>query len=192
MPDDEQEVSIDDILLESEERMIKSLEALKRDMGNIRSGRAAPSMVENIQVEYYGAPTPMKQLASISVPEARQIMIQPFDKGSLGDIEKAILKSDLNITPQNDGSVVRLFLPELTMERRQDLVKQLKARVEEARVSVRNIRRDSNESIKKLAGKGHSEDEIKSSQDDTQKLTNDYIAQIDAMATQKESDILTI
>ena len=192
MPDADNQDAIEEIQMESEERMQKSVDSMQRDILNIRSGRAAPSMVEHLQVEYYGAPTPLIQLASVSVPEARQLVISPFDKASAGDIEKAILKSDLNLTPQNDGSVIRLILPELSGERRKELVKQLKARLEEAKISIRNIRRDSNDAIKKLSGQGISEDEIKSNQDEIQKLTDEYIAKLETMATKKEEDILTI
>lgn len=186
----EEETSFEEIELASEERMQKSIDALIRDLGTIRSNRAAPSMVEHLQVEYYGAPTPMIQLASISVPEARTLLISPFDKSALAGIEKAIQKSDLNLTPQSDGSVIRLVLPELSMERRHELVKQLKNRAEEARVSVRNIRRDANDDIKKLSGK--SEDESKAAQEEIQKLTDESIKRIDELTDKKEKDILTV
>lgn len=185
-------VDTDEILLESEDRMTKSVEALKKDLNNIRSGRAAPSMVESISIDYYGAQTPLNQLASVTVPEARMLVISPYEKKILGDIEKAILKSDLNITPQNDGVVIRLVLPDLSMERRQELVKQLKGRVEEARVAVRNIRRDANDAIKKLAAKHLSEDDIKAAQEETQELTNKLMALIDDVAAKKEKDIMTV
>jgi len=194
MPDgqeDEQDVEL--ILLDAEERMQKSEEALERDLRNIRSSRATPAMAEHISVEYYGEFVPLQQLANISVPEARMLIISPFDKSAMGDIEKAILKSDLNITPQNDGSIIRLILPELSMERRRELVKQVKGRVEEARVSIRNIRRDANDSLKKMTGsKGHSEDEIKDAQEDVQKLTDQFITKLEKIAEAKEKDILTV
>lgn len=188
MPDSE--TTFEEIELESEDRMDKSIEALVRDVSNIRSGRAAPSMVEHLHVDYYGAPTPLIQLASISVPEARTILINPFDKSATQEIEKAILKSDLNLTPQHDGSVIRLVLPDLSMERRKELVKQLKARAEEGRVSIRNIRRDSNEHVKKVPGQ--SEDDTKAAQERIQKLTDQHIARIDQIVEKKEKDILTV
>ncbi len=188
MPDTDS--SFEEIELETEDRMDKSIEALQRDVANIRSGRAATSMVEHLQVDYYGASTPLIQLASLSVPEARTILINPYDKGAMSDIEKAILKSDLNLTPQNDGSVIRLVLPDLSMDRRKELVKQLKVRAEEARVSIRNVRRDGNEHIKKLSGK--SEDELKASQERIQKLTDQHIHRIDQIVEKKEKDILTV
>lgn len=186
------EISAEEILLEAEDRMEKSVEALKRDLANIRSTRATPSMLDQISVEYYGAMTPLNQMATINAPEARMLLIQPFDKGSMGDIEKAILKSDLGLTPQNDGTAIRLFLPELSMERRQELVKQVQKRMEEARVSVRNIRRDTNEELKKLKTSGVSEDEIKGAQDEVQKITDTLIKRGEELAAQKEESILSV
>lgn len=193
MPDaKDNEADIEEILLESEDRMSKSVDSLKKDIKNIRSGRAAPSMVDSISIDYYGSLTPLNQLASVTVPEARMLVIAPYEKKILGDIEKAILKSDLNITPQNDGVVVRLVLPDLSTERRHELVKQLKGRVEEARVAIRNIRRDTNDGIKKLAAKHLSEDDIKAAQEENQKLTNKFMALIDDVAEKKEKDIMTV
>ena len=180
------------ILGDSEKRMQKSIESFKKDLGNIRSTRASSAMVDHIQVDYYGTPTPLNQLASVSVPEARVLLIKPYDKGSLGDVEKALLKSDLGISPQNDGDNIRLLMPELSTERRQELVKQLKGRLEEARVSLRNIRRDGNEEIKKSKSSGGSEDEIKGMQEDMQKLTDRYIKQCEELAKQKEDAILKV
>lgn len=190
MADTEQ--SAEEILLESEDRMDKSVEALKRDLANIRSTRATPSMLDQISLDYYGAITPLNQIATIQAPEARMLLISPFDKSSMGDIEKAILKSDLGLSPQNDGQVIRLFLPELSMERRQELVKQVHKRMEDARVSVRNIRRDTNEELKKLKAGGVSEDEIKGAQDEAQKLTDACIKKGEEMVTQKEESILSV
>ncbi len=187
---DNDENSTEMILLESEERMQKSIDSLNRDLANIRSTRATPSMLDHITVEYYGADTALNQLATVNAPEPRMLVIQPFDKGSMGDIEKAILKSDLGLTPQNDGNVIRLILPELSMERRQELVKQVHKRLEEARVSVRNIRRDANDELKKLDGV--SEDEIKSAQDEVQKLTDAHIKQGEEAAAKKEEGILSV
>lgn len=191
MPEGE-EISEEEILLESEERMEKSIESFQRDLNNIRSSRAAPGMVDQIQVEYYGAMTPLQQLATISIPEARVIMISPFDKSSMGDVEKALLKSDLGLTPQSDGVVIRLVLPELSGDRRKELVKQVKGRTEDARVAIRNIRRDANDQIKKLKDGGVSEDDIKAAQGEVQKLTDGFIKKAEDLADAKEQDILTI
>ncbi|MDH5656840.1 MAG: ribosome recycling factor [Spirochaetia bacterium] len=190
MPESEQD--IETIFLESEERMQKAIDAFQRDMNAVRSTRATPSMLDTVHVEYYGSNVPLNQLASVTVPEPRMLLITPYDKSSMGDIEKSILKSDLNLSPQNDGTVIRLILPELSMERRQELVKQVKHRLEEARVSIRNIRRDTIDHLKKLTGKGHSEDEIKTSQEEVQNVTNQYIQKAEELAEQKEKSILTV
>jgi len=191
MPENVQD-SMDEIQLETEDRMEKSLESFHRDLSNIRSSRATPGMVDHIQVEYYGEPTPLQSLATISIPEARIIMISPFDKSAMGDVEKAILKSDLGLTPQGDGNVIRLVLPELSGERRKELVKKVKERTEETRVSVRNIRKTANDQIKKLKDQGVSEDDIKSAQGEIQKLTDGFIVRAEEIAAKKEQDILTI
>lgn len=170
--------------------MQKSVDSLQKDLAGIRSTRANAAMVDGVMVEYYGSSVPLNQVASISTPEARMLLITPYDKNALGDIEKGILKSDVGITPSNDGSVIRLVLPELSMERRQELVKQVKSRTEECRVAIRNIRRDILEEIKKLQGK--SQDEIKHTQDEVQKLTDGYIHKADDLAVQKEKSILTV
>ena len=146
-------------------------------------------MLDGIQVEYYGTLTPLNQLASLSIPEARMMLLSPYDKSALGDIEKAIQKSDLGLTPQNDGTMIRLVLPELSMERRQELVKQVKGRLEETRVAIRNVRRDANDHVKKLSGLP--EDDVKSTQDEIQKLTDQSIAEAEKLAEKKES-ILTV
>lgn len=189
MPDDD---FIEMTLLDAEERMEKSLGSLKRDFAAIRSTRASTQMVDHVSVDYYDTPTPLNQLAGLSVPESRILVISPFDKSAMGDIEKAILKSDLGITPQNDGSVIRLILPELSMERRQELVKQVHSRLEEAKVSIRNIRRDTNDVFKKQKAEGLSEDEIKGAQDDVQKLTDKLIKSAEDLAKTKEESILTV
>lgn len=181
---------VDELMLESEEKMQKSIDAFKRDLATIRAARATPQMLDGVQVEYYGEPVAMNQVASVSVPEARMLLITPYDKGAMADIEKAILKSDLNLTPQNDGNVIRIVLPELSGERRQELVKQVKSRLEEARVSIRNIRRDTNEAIKKIDG--ISEDDSKAYQDDVQKLTDSYIKKAETVAAEKEESITTV
>ncbi len=171
-------------------KMQKSLDSFTKDLAAIRSTRANPAMLDGVHVDYYGASTPLNQLASLSVPEARLLVITPYDKSALGDIEKAILKSDIGITPANDGGVIRLVLPELSMERRQELVKQVKHRLEECRVAIRNVRRDANEEIKKMTGK--SQDETKHLQDDVQKQTDQFIHKAEEAAAQKEKSILTV
>ncbi len=180
------------VLNETRSRMAKAVENLKRELAAIRSTRASASMVDHIQVEYYGSMLPINQVATISVPEPRMILLTPFDRSAMQEIEKAIMKSDLNITPQNDGSVVRLVLPELTRERRQELVKQVKHKLEECRVAIRNIRRDANDEGKKLTGKGHSEDEVKSLQDEIQKLTNSNTQKAEEMSAEKEASIMQV
>lgn len=177
-------------IAELKTRMQKSVDSLQKDLAGIRSTRANAAMVDGVHVDYYGSMVPLNQVASISTPEARMLVITPYDKNALGDIEKAILKSDVGITPANDGTVIRLILPELSMERRQELVKQVKTRTEEARVSIRNVRRDILEEIKKLQGK--SQDEIKHTQDEIQKLTDGYVHKADDLAVQKEKSILTV
>ena len=185
-----EETGVEEILLEAEEKMQKSIEAYKRDLATIRAARATPNMLDGIQVEYYGALTPLNQLASLSIPEARMMLLTPYDKSALGDIEKAIQKSDLGLTPQNDGTLIRLVLPELSMERRQELVKQVKGRLEETRVAIRNVRRDATDHVKKLSGLP--EDDVKSTQDEIQKLTDQSIAEAEKLAEQKEESILTV
>jgi ribosome recycling factor len=181
----------DEILFDAEERMSKSVEAFSKDLQKIRTGRATTSLVDGIKVEYYGSEVPLKQVASISIPDPRTIAIQPWEKGVAGAIEKAILKSALGITPNNDGHFVRLNIPELTEERRRDLVKMVKKMAEEHRVAVRNVRRDANEQLKKAEkGSDITEDELKKGQEEVQKFTDDYIAKIDKVLTDKENEIM--
>ncbi|MCE9600073.1 MAG: ribosome recycling factor [Spirochaetia bacterium] len=177
------------VITEIKSRMQKTIDSLSKDLAAIRSTRATPSMLDSVHAEYYGTMTPLNQLASIQAPEARMLVITPYDKNALGDIEKAILKSDVGITPSNDGSVIRLNLPELSMERRQELVKQVKVRLEECKVSIRNVRRDGNEELKKM---GKSQDELKGLQDDVQKLTDGFVHKADELAAAKEKSILTV
>jgi len=184
---------IKDILNDAEDRMKKTIEHFTRDLAGLRAGRANPAMVEKIMVDYYGEPTPLNQLANINVPEARLLVIQPWDKGSISSIEKAILKSDLGVNPNNDGNVVRIAIPQLTEERRKDLVKVVKKRSEEARVAIRNIRREGNDMIKSSEKeKLVSEDESKKGMDEIQKLTDKYIKDIDAIMQTKEKDIMEV
>ena len=174
-------------------RMQKSVVALKSELATIRTGRANAALLDHVRVSYYGSDVPLSQVGNISVPEPRMLLITPWEKSILADIEKAILKSDLGLTPSNDGTVVRIVLPELTEERRKDLVKQVRAVGEKAKVSVRNIRRDVNEDIKKQQKEdGLSEDEVKREHDQVQKITDQFVAEIDQIIEHKESDILTV
>ncbi|GAB6931467.1 ribosome recycling factor [Paenibacillus sp. JCM 10914] len=176
----------------AEERMEKAILSLKRDLATLRAGRAAPALLDRIQVEYYGAPTPVNQLANISTPDSRTLMIQPWDKTSLADIEKAIMKSDLGLTPANDGNQIRLVIPALTEERRTELVKMTKKFGEEAKVAIRNIRRDANDDIKKMEKTDISEDESRRHQEDIQKTTDKFIAEVDKVLVSKEKEIMEV
>ena len=179
------------LLTETQNRMVKSVENFEREMAHIRTGRATPNLLDGIKVEYYGNEVPLNQVASISIPEPRSIVIQPWEKGMAGKIEKAILKSDLGITPQNDGSFVRLNIPVLTEERRKDLVRLVKKMAEESRIAIRNIRRDANEQAKKAEKASEiSEDESKRTQDKVQKLTDEHVTLIDNTLADKEKEIL--
>jgi ribosome recycling factor len=184
---------IDEIELKADDRMQKAVEALKKDLAAIRTGRANPGLVDHIHVEYYGTVSPLNQIAGVTVPEARLIVINPWDKQALSAIEKAILKSNLGLTPSNDGKVIRLAIPQLTEERRREFVKMVGKRVEEGRVEVRNIRRDGIEEMRALEkDKQISEDDLKRGQDLLQKLTNNYIAQIADIATHKEAELMQV
>ncbi len=181
------------VIDQTKERMTKAIQALSRELSTIRAGRASSSLLDKIFVDYYGAPTPINQIAGIATPEARLLTIQPYDKSALGDIEKAIHKSDLGITPTNDGTLIRIAIPALTEERRKDLVKLVKKEAEEAKVGIRNIRRDANDELKKLEKKSEiTEDELRGFSENVQKLTDDYIVQIDQVAKDKEKEILEV
>ena len=175
-----------------DEKMQKTIHALDTELASIRAGRANPNILNKLTVEYYGTPTPIQQVANISVPEARMIQIQPWEKKIIKDIEKAILMSDIGINPTNDGTVIRLVFPELTEERRKELVKDVKKKGEEAKVAVRNVRRDGNVAFKKLKGTEISEDEIKDLEDELQKITDKYVAKIDKMVEAKSKEIMTV
>ncbi|MCL6558234.1 MAG: ribosome recycling factor [Firmicutes bacterium] len=172
--------------------MQKAVEHLRKDLATIRTGRAAPALLDKILVDYYGAPTPVNQVATISVPEPRMLVIQPWDKSTLANIERAIMKSDLGINPVNDGTVIRLVLPQPTQERRLELVKLARKKTEEGRVAVRNIRRETNDELKARQKKdgGISEDELKRFQEEVQKLTDKYIKEIDNVLAAKEKEIM--
>jgi len=184
---------IKDLLKDCESHIQKSIHVLHEDLGTIRTGRANPGLLEKLQIEYYGSPTPLMQLASVSVPEPRQLLIKPYDKTTLKAIEKAILASDLGLTPNNDGQVVRLNLPPLTEDRRRDLVKKVHHRVEEARVALRNIRRDSMKDIKDYeTEKMISEDDRKRGEEELQKMVDRYMAELDKISYTKEQEIMEV
>ncbi len=184
---------IDEVLGELRERMEKSIEALQNDLMAIRTGRASPALVERLPVEYYGTPTPLNQMASIAAPEPRLLVIRPWDPSSLRDIERAILGSDLGLTPMNDGMLIRLSIPRLTEERRRDLVKVVSRRVEEARVAVRNLRRDALQDLKEFEKeKMISEDEFFRGKDKVQELTDEFVEEIDEIGQRKEEEVMEI
>jgi len=181
------------VLEQAKEKMVKSLAAFGRELASIRAGRANAALLDRISVDYYGAPTPINQLAGVSIPEARLLVITPYDKSILGEIEKAIMKSDIGITPTNDGNVIRLAIPALTEDRRKELVKVVKKEAEEAKVAVRNVRRDANDELKKLEKNGEiTEDDLRGYGDDIQKLTDEFIAKVDEAAKEKEQEILSV
>ena len=175
-----------------EGKMEKTLDVLLDEFGSIRAGRANPHVLDRIKVDYYGTPTPIQQVGNINVPEARMIVIQPWEKSLLKSIEKAILTSDLGINPTNDGTAVRLIFPELTEERRKELVKDVKKKGEAAKVAIRNIRRDGNDAFKKLKGSDVSEDEIKNLEDELQKMTDKYVKEIDSAVEVKSKEVMTV
>ena len=183
---------MDERLKVYDSKMTKSFDALLRDYAAIRAGRANPHVLDKIKVDYYGTPTPLQQVGNISVPEARIIQIQPWEKKLIREIEKAIMTSDLGINPTNDGRMIRLLFPELTEERRKDLAKEVKKKGENAKVAIRNIRRDANDSFKKLAKEDVSEDEIKTLEESAQKMTDKYIAEVDKAVEVKTKEIMTV
>jgi ribosome recycling factor len=184
---------IKDIYASHEERMKKSIVSLKHEFASLRAGRATPALLDKVMVDYYGTPTPLKQVANISVPEPRMLMVQPWEKTVLRDIEKAIMKSDLGLNPNSDGNAIRLMIPQLTQETRQELAKGVNKKAEEAKVAVRNIRRDANDAIKKLEkAKEITEDESKKGQESIQKLVDKYIKAIDTAKETKEKEIMEV
>jgi ribosome recycling factor len=184
---------IKEALKEAEMRMKASVQALEDDLAGIRTGRATPALVDRLTVEYYGTPTPLRQLATFSVPEPRQIMIKPFDPSSIKDIERAILASDLGLTPGNDGKAIRLNLPPLTEDRRKELVRVVHGRVEEGRVALRNIRRDAIKDLREFENeKLISEDDLKRGEDDMQKLIDEYVEKMNEVGKTKEEEILEV
>ena len=184
---------IDDVKADAENRMKKTIDAFKRELLGIRTGRASPALVEPLKVDYYGAPTALQQIASVSAPEARLLVIKPFDQSSLSAIEKAILKSDLGLTPMSDGKLIRLPIPQLTEERRRDLTKVVHKHAEEAHVAVRNVRRDALKDLEEMEKeKMISEDQHFKGKDLLQELTDKFIAQVDQIATTKEAEIMEV
>ena len=184
---------ITEIFDNTKQRMEKSIESLIRELSSVRTGRASTGLVENINVDYYGTPTPMNQISSISIPEARLITIQPWDHSALIEIEKALLQSDLGISPSNDGEMIRINVPPLTEERRKEMVKSVGGISENTNVSIRNIRRDSLEKLRVLEkDKAISQDESKKAQQDLQKITDDFTSQVDTLKKDKEKEILKI
>ncbi|AIC94804.1 MULTISPECIES: ribosome recycling factor [Shouchella] len=174
-------------------RMDKAIESLNRELAKLRAGRANPALLDRVTVEYYGAETPLNQLASITVPEARLLLITPFDKSAISNIEKAIMKADLGLTPSSDGQVIRIIIPALTEERRKELSKIVSRTAEDSKVAVRNIRRDANDDLKKRQKDGEmTEDELRGETDKIQKLTDSYISKIDTRAKEKEEEIMEV
>lgn len=185
--------TIKEILDTNEGKMQKTIEVLRVDLASVRAGRATPSLLEKVMVDYYGTPTPVTQVASVTVPEPRMIIIQPWEKTLVKDIERAIMKSDLGLNPNSDGTAIRLNLPQLTEERRKELVKTVHKKAEDARIIVRNLRRDANDAVKKVEkAKEITEDEAKKGVDDVQKLTDKMIKEIDLVAANKEKEVMEI
>ncbi|HYG41086.1 MAG TPA: ribosome recycling factor [Cytophagales bacterium] len=179
-------------LEDAKDSMDKSLKHTASEFTKIRAGKANPSMLDGIMVQYYGAPTPLNQVASVNTPDARSIVIKPFEKKLISEIEKAIMNSDLGLNPQNDGDIIRLNIPALTEERRRDLVKNVKNEAESGRVRVRNIRKETNEELRKLLKEGASEDDVKKAEDKVQQLTDLYIKKVDELVVAKEKEIMTV
>lgn len=180
----------DQIKKQMKDKMGQAVQAFSRNLATVRAGRANPSLLDSIYVDYYGASTPLNQLASVGAPEARLLVITPYDKSALGDIEKAIQKADLGLSPSNDGNVIRINIPALTEERRKELVKVVGKYAEESRVQVRNVRREANDQLKKNADLA--EDELRGAQDEVQKVTDEHIRQIDELAKNKEAEIMEV
>jgi len=172
--------------------MDKAIDHADNELNKIRAGKASPSMLDDIMVDYYGSPTPLSQVGSVNTPDARTIVVQPWEKSLLGPIEKAIMEANLGVNPQNDGTIIRINVPPLTEERRRDLVKKAKNEAENGKIAIRNIRKDTNEKIRKLKSEGVSEDEMKTGEGEVQKLTDTYIAKIDTLSVAKEKDIMTV
>jgi len=180
------------LLQETEDQMSKSIQFLEKELHKLRTGKATPQMLEGIRINYYGVMTPIEQAANITTPDARQIIIQPWDKSIIQDIDKAIMAANMGLNPKNEGEVLRILVPPLTEERRRDLVKKAKVEAENAKIAIRNIRRSSNDMAKDLEKEGVAEDEVKKLEEDIQKLTIKYIDSVDKIVVQKEKDIMTV
>jgi ribosome recycling factor len=184
---------LEEVLTEAEKKMIRAVEVLEHDLNTIRTGRASPALVDRLHVEYYGSEMPLNQVAGVTVPEARMLVIQPWDKSAITAIEKAILKSELGLTPSNDGTIIRIVLPQLTEERRRDLVKLVHRRVEEGRVAVRNVRREAHDDLRDLRKENMAtEDDLKQGEGRLQRLTDRYVAEADRVGQRKESEVMEV
>ncbi len=178
---------------DAKSRMNSAVEALQHELATVRTGRASVGIVEHVKIDYYGTSTPLNQLATITTPDPKMIMIQPYDKGAVGDITKSLQKSDIGLTPSNDGQVIRLSIPPLTEDRRKELAKQVRNRVEDARVAVRNVRRDVHDHLRKLEHDGEiSQDELHRAEQDLQKVTDEHVAEVDLAGEEKEQEVLTV
>ena len=183
----------EDVLAETERKMARSIDALRRDLNTLRTGRATPFLIEDVSIDYYGTPTPLKQIASISAPDARAILVQPWDKQSLRDIERGLLKSEMGFNPSNDGNNITVPIPPLTQERRQELVRLLKRKLEDGKVSVRNVRRDGQDTLRKMErDKAISQDQNRRAQDQLQKATDNHTRLIDQVGSEKEAEIMQV
>lgn len=184
---------VDELLADAEERMQKSVESTRNELATVRTGRASPHLLDRLSIDYYGAQTPLKQLAQVAATDARMLTVTPYDKSSIGTIEKAVMESDLGLTPSNDGNVIRLQIPELTEERRKELVKVVRHMAEEGRVAVRNVRRDAIHHLKELVDKGEAgSDEEHRAEERVQKLTDDHVHEIDELLKRKEAEIMEV
>ena len=184
---------IDDVLLDAEERMTSSVEHTRSELVTIRTGRANPAMFNGVMADFYGAPTPINQMATVSVPEPRMLMVKPFDPSTLGEIENAIRNSDLGVNPTDDGNVIRVTIPQLTEERRRDLVKQAKAKGEDGKIAIRNVRRSGMEALKKIQKDGDAgEDEVTAAEKELDKTTAKFVAEIDDLVSRKEAELLEV
>ncbi len=187
------EATPDDVLSDTGRRMDQAIEALKLELSTLRTGRATPALVENLSVEYYGSPTPLKQIASISAPDPRAILVQPWDKGSLQEIERSLMKSEMGFNPSNDGNNITIPIPPLNQERRQEMVRLLKKKIEDGKVAIRNVRRDGVESLRKMErDKAISQDQNRRAQDQLQKATDSHTKQADEVASAKEAEIMQV
>lgn len=186
-------MALDDLKKEAKSKMQKAVEVTREEFSSIRTGRASPKLVERLEIDYYGTKTPLNQLAGISIPEARLLVITPYDRNAMGAIEKAILASDIGITPSNDGAVIRLSVPPLTEERRKELIKHMKERAEEGRVAIRNVRRHTKDEMERMKKAGHiSEDDVFRAEAELQEMTDDFVAEVDEMVVHKEKELLEV